>query len=89
MFATNNCQVNKTNHLEWLGKAYDSQSSHRNYPFDRLCRGRGGGLTLLFKCGTHIRLKSLEKVETFDNPDVGLSIRHEVDPPPGGGGGLI
>ena len=34
-----------------------------------------------------IRLKSVEKVETFDNPDVGLSIRHEVDPPRGGGGG--
>ena len=32
-------------------------------------------------------LKSVEKVETFDNPDVGLSIRYEVDPPPGGGGG--
>ena len=43
LYATSNCQVNKTKHLEWLEKAYDRQSSRYNYSFDRLCRGCGGG----------------------------------------------
>ena len=27
LYATSNCQVNKTKHLEWLEKAYDSKFS--------------------------------------------------------------
>ena len=49
LYATSNYQVNKAKHLEWLEKAYNSQSSHYNYIFYLLCRGCGGGLTLLFK----------------------------------------
>ena len=42
LYATSNCQVNKTKHLEWLEKAYDSQSSRYNIHLIDSAEAAGG-----------------------------------------------